>query len=102
MRVGSQWSLALLRMCHNGITTPCDITPATHITGCASPPASLIPGRDNAEHPASTVMCDQYHRPGLIEGQRLAPEHPRWARLLSVRQAESYLFLRYALAAPGV
>lgn len=40
---------------------------------------------------------DEYHRPGLIEGQRLAPAHPRWARLLSARQAASYLFLRYAL-----
>jgi len=44
---------------------------------------------------------DQFHRPGLIEGQRLAPEHPQWARLLSARQADSYLFLRYTLAAPA-
>ena len=42
---------------------------------------------------------DQFHRPGLIEGQRLAPDHPRWARLMSVRQADDFLFLRYALAA---
>lgn len=40
---------------------------------------------------------DQYHRPGLIEGQRLAPADPHWARLLSARRAASYLFLRYAL-----
>lgn len=39
----------------------------------------------------------QFHRPGLIEGQRLAPDHPRWARLLSARAAGSFLFLRYAL-----
>jgi riboflavin biosynthesis pyrimidine reductase len=38
---------------------------------------------------------DQFHRPGLIEGQRLAPDHPRWARLVSARQATSFLFLRY-------
>ena len=42
-----------------------------------------------------------FHRPGLIEGQRLAPEHPQWARLLSARQSGSLLFLRYALAAPA-
>lgn len=41
---------------------------------------------------------DQFHRPGLIEGQRLAPEHPQWARLLSAREADSYLFLRYSFA----
>ncbi len=41
---------------------------------------------------------DQYHRPGLIEGQRLAPDTPRWARLVSVRRAESFLFLRYRLS----
>ena len=40
---------------------------------------------------------DQFHRPGLIEGQRLAPDHPRWARLMSARAAGSFLFLRYAL-----
>ncbi|HET9112059.1 MAG TPA: dihydrofolate reductase family protein [Ktedonobacterales bacterium] len=41
---------------------------------------------------------DQFHRPGLIEGQRLAPNDPRWARLVSARRAESFLFLRYHLA----
>lgn len=41
---------------------------------------------------------DQFHRPGLIEGQRLAPSDPRWARLVSARRAESFLFLRYHLA----
>lgn len=38
---------------------------------------------------------DEYHRPGLIEGQRLAPATPRWARLVSARRAGSFLFLRY-------
>lgn len=38
---------------------------------------------------------DQYHRLGLIEGQRLAPVQPRWAQLVSARRAGSYLFLRY-------
>ena len=38
---------------------------------------------------------DQFHRPGLIEGQRLAPNDARWARLVSARRAESFLFLRY-------
>lgn len=41
---------------------------------------------------------DQYHRLGLIEGQRLAPAQPRWARLVSARRAGSYLFLRYHFA----
>jgi riboflavin biosynthesis pyrimidine reductase len=41
---------------------------------------------------------DQFHRPGLIEGQRLAPDHPRWARLVSARRAASFLFLRYDLS----
>lgn len=44
---------------------------------------------------------DQYHRPGLIEGQRLAPASPRWARLVSARRAESFLFLRYHLTPTG-
>jgi len=41
---------------------------------------------------------DQFHRPGLIEGQRLAPDQPRWARLVSARRAASFLFLRYDLS----
>ena len=41
---------------------------------------------------------DQFHRPGLIEGQRLAPDQPHWARLVSARRAESFLFLRYDLS----
>jgi riboflavin biosynthesis pyrimidine reductase len=34
-------------------------------------------------------------RSSLIMGQAFAPEDPRWARLLDVRQAGSLLFLRY-------
>ncbi|HZC07494.1 MAG TPA: dihydrofolate reductase family protein [Ktedonobacterales bacterium] len=45
---------------------------------------------------------DQFHRPGLIEGRRLAPDHPRWARLVSARQAENFLFLRYRLTLSSV
>ncbi len=41
---------------------------------------------------------DQFHRPGLIEGQRFAPNDSRWARLVSARRAESFLFLRYRFA----
>lgn len=43
---------------------------------------------------------DAYHRPGLIEGQRLAPDHPRWGRLVSARRGvdDSFLFLRYSFA----
>ncbi len=34
-------------------------------------------------------------RPGLVEGALLAPEAPAWGTLVSVKQAESHLFLRY-------
>lgn len=44
---------------------------------------------------------DQFHRPGLIEGQRLAPDHPQWARLVSARRAESFLLLRYGFTPAG-
>lgn len=37
-------------------------------------------------------------RLALIEGKRFAPQHGIWTRLVSVRQAGSHLFLRYALA----
>lgn len=50
--------------------------------------APQLVGRDN-----------QFHRPGLIEGQRLAPTDPRWARLVSARRAENFLFLRYQFGA---
>jgi len=35
-------------------------------------------------------------RPGLVEGQRFAPEHPLWGTLMSVKRVENHLFLRYA------
>lgn len=37
-------------------------------------------------------------RPGLVKGQLFAPEHPQWGRLVSVKRADSHLFLRYVLA----
>jgi riboflavin biosynthesis pyrimidine reductase len=40
---------------------------------------------------------EQARRPGLIEGQRLIPQRPTWARLISVRVAGEFLFLRYRL-----
>ncbi len=40
---------------------------------------------------------DHARRPGLIEGQRLIPQRPTWARLISARAAGDYLFLRYRL-----
>ena len=40
---------------------------------------------------------EQARRPGLIEGQRLIPQRPTWARLVSARAAGDYLFLRYRL-----
>lgn len=49
-----------------------------------------IAGRDGAHGAAGW-------RPGLVEGALLAPERPGWGRLVSVRQADSYLFLRYAM-----
>lgn len=41
---------------------------------------------------------DEFHRPGLIEGQRLSPIRPTWARLVSARRAGNFLFLRYQFA----
>jgi riboflavin biosynthesis pyrimidine reductase len=37
-------------------------------------------------------------RSGLIEGQRLIPLRPTWARLVSARAAGDYLFTRYSLS----
>lgn len=36
-------------------------------------------------------------RPGLVEGALLAPSAPAWGRLVSVKQVDSHLFLRYQL-----
>lgn len=38
---------------------------------------------------------DDVRRSGLIEGQRIIPQRPTWARLISARAAGDYLFLRY-------
>jgi riboflavin biosynthesis pyrimidine reductase len=38
---------------------------------------------------------DQAERPGLVTGYTFAPQHPLWSRLVSVKRAESHLFLRY-------
>ncbi len=50
--------------------------------------APQIAGRDNTSE-----------RPGIVKGQLFAPQDPRWQRLVSVKRAESHLFLRYALDA---
>ncbi len=47
--------------------------------------APQVAGRD-----AST------EQPGLVAGQRFAPEHPLWGTLVSVKRGGSHLFLRYA------
>lgn len=44
---------------------------------------------------------DQARRPGLIEGRRLIPERPTWARLISARASGDFLFLRYRLRDRG-
>jgi riboflavin biosynthesis pyrimidine reductase len=40
-------------------------------------------------------------RPGLVVGQRFAPEHSMWGTLVGVKRGESHLFLRYAFGAAG-
>jgi riboflavin biosynthesis pyrimidine reductase len=35
-------------------------------------------------------------RPALVAGRVFAPEHPLWGALVSVKRAQSHLFLRYA------
>ena len=47
--------------------------------------APQIAGRDDAAE-----------RPGLVTGQRFAPEHPLWGTLIGVKRGGSHLFLRYA------
>ena len=37
-------------------------------------------------------------RPGLVAGQRFAPEHPVWGTLIGIKRGGSHLFLRYAFA----
>ncbi len=36
-------------------------------------------------------------RLGLVEGKHFSPEHPLWGKLISIKRAESHLFLRYGL-----
>jgi riboflavin biosynthesis pyrimidine reductase len=40
-------------------------------------------------------------RPGLVTGRHFAPDSPRWSRLISAKQANSHLFLRYRFAPLG-
>jgi hypothetical protein len=40
-------------------------------------------------------------RPGLVAGQVLAPDRPRWGTLVGVKRAGSHLFLRYAFEPPA-
>jgi riboflavin biosynthesis pyrimidine reductase len=47
--------------------------------------APQLAGRDNSSE-----------RPGLVEGQHFAPEHPVWGTLMGIKRGESHLFLRYA------
>jgi riboflavin biosynthesis pyrimidine reductase len=47
--------------------------------------APQIAGRDDAAE-----------RPGLVTGQRFAPERPLWGTLIGVKRGGSHLFLRYA------
>jgi riboflavin biosynthesis pyrimidine reductase len=46
--------------------------------------APQVAGRDNSSE-----------RPGLVEGQRFAPEQPVWGTLMGIKRAENHLFLRY-------
>jgi riboflavin biosynthesis pyrimidine reductase len=47
--------------------------------------APQLAGRDNSSE-----------RPGLVAGQRFAPEHPIWGTLVGIKRGWSHLFLRYA------
>jgi riboflavin biosynthesis pyrimidine reductase len=42
---------------------------------------------------------DSGERPGLVEGQRFAPEHPLWGTLVGVKRGGSHLFVRYSFGA---
>ncbi len=39
-------------------------------------------------------------RPGMVSGRLFLPNDPRWGRLISLKRADSYLFLRYAFSSP--
>lgn len=38
---------------------------------------------------------DRHDRPGLVSGRTFAPANPLWATLVSLKRADSHLFLRY-------
>jgi riboflavin biosynthesis pyrimidine reductase len=46
--------------------------------------------------PQIAGRSDEEDRMGIVAGKIFAPDHPVWASLVSVRRAESHLFLRYA------
>jgi riboflavin biosynthesis pyrimidine reductase len=50
--------------------------------------APQVAGRDSSSE-----------RPGLVAGQRFAPEDPIWGTLVGVKRAGSHLFLRYRFGA---
>jgi riboflavin biosynthesis pyrimidine reductase len=52
--------------------------------------APQVAGRDNSSE-----------RPGLVAGQRFAPEHPIWGTLASVKRGWSHLFLPYTFERLG-
>jgi riboflavin biosynthesis pyrimidine reductase len=41
---------------------------------------------------------DSGRRPGMVAGRLFAPEHPLWAKLISVKRGGDHLFVRYAFA----
>lgn len=41
-------------------------------------------------------------RPGLVAGRNFAPDSPVWATLVSVKRADSLLFLRYSFSGGGI
>jgi hypothetical protein len=45
---------------------------------------------------------DTGERPGLVAGQRFAPEQPRWGELIGIKRGGSHLFLRYAFASEQI
>jgi riboflavin biosynthesis pyrimidine reductase len=44
---------------------------------------------------------EKIERPGFAAGHRFAPNNPIWGRLVSVKRAESHLFLRYSFSTVG-
>ena len=48
--------------------------------------------------PQIAGRTDAIERPGFVSGKLFAPDHPLWSKLISIRRAESHLFLRYRFA----